>query len=290
MLLSATLLTAASLAVPLAAAAANDRPARTLQPALEAVVGAGAPSALAYVDDGRPRHGVWAGAAGVVDVHSRRPLRADARFRAGSNTKTFVATVALQLVDEGRLSLSDSVERWLPGILPYGPSVTVRQLLNHTSGIPDNSLAPDIEIYKGDPLRVWQPHELVALVADEPQQFPAGTSWSYTNTGYTLLGMIIERASGRDLGWEVERRIIQALRLSDTSFAVRSPYLDGHFAHGYSLDYDNDLHPLPGTLRDMTVRTPSSIWASGNLISTMPDLGRFFRACARPAAVACPSR
>jgi D-alanyl-D-alanine carboxypeptidase len=232
----------------------------------------------AYVDDG---HRTWQGAAGVADLRTHRPLRADDRYRAASNTKTFVATVALQLVDEGKLRLTDTVQRWLPGVLPYGNQVTVRNLLNHTAGIPDNSLAPDIQIYKGDPLRQWTPAELVALVSSQPQEFPTGSKWAYSNTGYTLAGMIIERAGGHTLQSEIERRIIRPLHLDDTSFPVSTPFLDGHFARGYSLDYDDDLNPVPGTLRDLTVRTPSGIWAAGNLVTNLGDLAHFFRAVLR---------
>src|SRR5689334_15869340 len=108
------LLLAGALALPASAQAA---PPRALPALMNETVTAGAPGVLAYVDDG---HRVWQGAAGVADVQTRRPLRPDDRFRAASNTKTFVATVALQLVDEGRLRLDDTVERWLPGTLPYG--------------------------------------------------------------------------------------------------------------------------------------------------------------------------
>ena len=107
-------------------------------------------------------------------------------------------------VAEGRLSLEDTVERWLPGILPYGDQVTVRQLLNHTSGVPDYVVEPFVRLYT-DPqeqFRAWTPRELVALVADQPPEFPPGTAWSYSNTGYVRAGMIVEAASGDTLGQE----------------------------------------------------------------------------------------
>ena len=120
-----------------------------LQRRLDEVVAAGAPGVVALVNDGRRGrrddgghgwgrdHALWQGASGVADLGTRRPMRPDVRFRIGSVTKSFVATVALQLVAERRLALSDTVERWLPGVLPYGDQVTVRQLLNQTSGVPD---------------------------------------------------------------------------------------------------------------------------------------------------------
>jgi D-alanyl-D-alanine carboxypeptidase len=107
-------------------------PARQLQALLDSLVAKGAPGALAVVDDGRTRIRLASGAARLLP---REPLRPDARFRVGSVTKTFVATVALQLVHERRLRLDDTVERWLPGLVPNGQAITVRMLLNHTSGL-----------------------------------------------------------------------------------------------------------------------------------------------------------
>src|SRR4051794_3596204 len=131
---------------------------------LKPVIAAGSPGVIALVNDGRA---VRLHAAGVADTGDRRALRPGDRFRAASITKSFVATVALQLVGEGKLSLTDTVERRLPGILPYGDQVTLRQLLNHTSGVPEmhESVAP-LEQYTGDVNRAWTPRELVALVAD----------------------------------------------------------------------------------------------------------------------------
>ena len=274
LLLPAALLTAAALLVP-AAAHADRGPA--LQPLLQAGVDAGYPGLIAYLDDGG-RRGAWQGAAGVSDLTTGRRMRPDDTFRAGSNTKPFTATVVLQLVGERRLSLTDTVERWLPGILPYGRSITVRQLLNHTAGVPDNQDITDFELYRADRFRSWTPRELVGLVADRPQDFPAGTSFSYSNTGYQLAGMIVERVTGHRLGDEIERRIIRPLDLRRTSFPVNSPFLEGPHTSGYSLDYDDDLQPMPGSRLDMTTRNPSATWAAGNLVTNMNDLTRFFRA------------
>ena len=188
-------------------------------------------------------------------------MRPDVRFRVASVTKSFVATVALQLVAERRLSLSDTVEHWLPGVLPYGEEVTVRQLLNHTSGVPDYLYPPIIELYGGNRLRSWQPQELVGLVADLPQDFPAGTAWSYSNTNYVLAGLIIERVTGRDLGRELERRIFRPLGLRDTYFPVDFPFLLWPYARGYSLDLDEAGTPIEGRLLDFTVYNPSLAWA-----------------------------
>jgi D-alanyl-D-alanine carboxypeptidase len=240
---------------------------------LDQVVAAGAPGAAALV---REDHGVKQAASGLADLRTGRRMRPGLNYRVGSVTKPFVATVVLQLVAERKLSLSDTVERWLPGILPYGRRVTVRQLLNHTSGVPDNSLEPLVVLYTfpHGRSRAWTPRELVALIADQPPDFPPGTAWSYSNTGYVLAGMIVEAATGHKLGQELARRIFRPLGLHDTVFPVNRPDIPGPNPRGYSLP----LVDQAGPLLDFTVYNPSLAWGAGNLISDLGDLERFFRA------------
>jgi D-alanyl-D-alanine carboxypeptidase len=240
---------------------------------LDQLVAAGAPGAAALV---REDHAVKQAASGVADLRSGRRMRPGLNYRAGSVTKPFVATVVLQLVAEGRLSLSDTVARWLPGILPYGNQVTIRQLLNHTSGVPENSLEPLVVLYTfpDGRSRAWTPQELVALIADQPPNFPPGTAFSYSNTDYVLAGMIVEAATGRTLGQELTRRIIRPLRLRDTFFPVNRPDIPGPNPRGYSLPLGQE----DGSLLDFTVYNPSLAWGAGNLISDLGDLTRFFRA------------
>jgi D-alanyl-D-alanine carboxypeptidase len=240
---------------------------------LDQIVAAGAPGAAARVRD---EQGVTQAASGVADLRTGRPMRPWLHYRVASVTKPFVATVVLQLVAEGRLSLSDTVERWLPGILPYGDQVTVRQLLNHTSGVPDYEAIGLRTLYgsRQGRFRVWTPQELVALVADQPPDFPPGTAWSYSNTGYVLAGMIVEAATGHKLGQELARRIFRPLGLRDTFFPVNAPGIPGPRSHGYSLP----LGAEEGPLLDFTIFNPSVAWGSGNLISNLGDLERFFRA------------
>jgi D-alanyl-D-alanine carboxypeptidase len=228
---------------------------------LLAIIMAGAPGASALVH--RDGH-TWVAAAGEV--------RPDDRFRIGSTTKPFVATVVLQLAAERRLRLDDTVEHWLPGALPYGGDVTVRQLLNHTGGVPDD-IAPVMgELLHGDRLRVWTPQELIAYAAAQPRTTPG--VWEYSNTDYALLGLIVERVTGTRLERELARRIVRPLGLRDTSFPVRSPAIGGRHARGYSLGEDGRLH-------DFTRYSPSGAWAAGNGDSTLRDLARFQRALLR---------
>jgi D-alanyl-D-alanine carboxypeptidase len=240
---------------------------------LNQIVAAGAPGAAARVKDER---GAQQAASGVADLRTGRPMRPGLNYRAGSVTKPFVATVVLQLVAQGRLSLSDTVERWLPGMLPYGDQITIRQLLNHTSGVPDYVIEPLIKLYTSPHgrFRAWTPRELVALVADQPPLFPPGTAWSYSNTGYVLAGLVVQAATGRTLGQELGRRILRPLGLRETFFPVNRPTIPGHSARGYSLPLGQE----DGPLLDFTVYNPSLAWAAGNLTSDLGDLERFFRA------------
>jgi D-alanyl-D-alanine carboxypeptidase len=256
-----------------AAAAPSTTDAGQLQDLLDQIVAAGAPGAAARVRD---EHGVTQAASGVADLSSGRPMRPGLHYRVASLTKPFVATVVLQLVAEGRLSLEDTVARWLPGILPYADQITVRQLLNHTSGVPDYEaiVLPKLYASKQGRLRAWTPRELVALVADQPPDFPSGTASSYSNTGYVLAGLVVKAATGHTLGQELTRRIFRPLGLDDTFFPVNALRIPEPYARGYSLPLGQDQGPL----LDFTVLNPSVAWAGGALISNLADLDRFFGA------------
>jgi len=130
-------------------------------------VAAGSPGAAAWLQD---EYGSLQAASGLANLDTGQPMRPDLRFRAGSVTKSLVATVILRLVAEGRLALSDTLESRLPGILPYGDQVSIRQLLNHTSGVPHNAAPVEQTLYASPQgrLHAWAPRELIALVADRP--------------------------------------------------------------------------------------------------------------------------
>jgi D-alanyl-D-alanine carboxypeptidase len=254
-----------------------------LRELLHQIVAAGAPGAAARIAD---EHGVTQAASGVADQRTGRPMRPGLHYRIGSVTKSFVATVVLQLVADGRLSLEDTVERWLPGILPYGDQVTVRQLLNHTSGVPEYVAGPYIRLYT-DPqeqFRAWAPRELVALVAALPQDFPPGTAWSYSNTGYVLAGMIVEAATGNELGKELRRRIFRPLGLRDTVFPVDRATIPRPYANGYGFPFGQDQGPL----LEFTVFNPSLAWAAGAVVSDLGEVEQFFRALLRGRLLPAP--
>ncbi|PWI20748.1 hypothetical protein DI272_29955 [Streptomyces sp. Act143] len=277
-LLTATtaLAAVAVLAAPTAVAATPGDGGRAgLQDSLDGVVATGAVGALAEVRDA---DGTWRGVSGVAELDTTRPVPAAGRFRAGSITKTFVSTVALQLADEGRLRLDDTVEKWLPGVAPNGHHITLRQLLNHTSGLYDYlrtlPMPPGPE-FLANRWRTWTAAELVQrAVVHAPTFEPPGSAYSYSNTGYLLLGQVIEEATGRTYGAEIERRIIRPLGLRDTSLPGTSPRLDGPHPHGYVPIAQGD-----GTsLVDYTEMNPSVMGAGGEIISSTKDLNRFVAA------------
>jgi len=239
-----------------------------LQPKLDGFTTAGgAPGVVARFDEG-PTH--WTGAAGVSDLTDRSSLSPQSRFRVGSITKTFVAAVALQLVGEERLALDVPVAAWLPGLLPDGETITLRQLLGHRSGVADYTEDAGINQGIQDNL-VFRPAELVAAATARTLLFPPGTRWSYSNTNYIVAGLLVEQVTGNSLEAELQRRIFGPLGLDHTSFPIASASIDGAQAHGY-------LVPAPGApLLDVTAINPSHAWAAGGVVSTADDVSRFYR-------------
>ncbi|MFI1995226.1 serine hydrolase domain-containing protein [Actinoplanes sp. NPDC020271] len=229
--------------------ASEPPPRAAVRQALDDAVAAGNPGVIALVRQDRQR---WQLAAGIA--------RPQDHWRIYSNTKSFVSTVLLQLVAERRLSLDDSVEKWLPGMVRgngnNGRLITVRQLLNNTSGIYD----PEIGTDRGGET----PQEVIAAAMAHPPVFPPGQGWDYSNTNYLLAGMIIERVTHHRADQEIRRRIIEPLGLTETSFPLDDPTLPRPFLRGYDLSY-----------RDVTEFNPSGEWTAGAMVSTVADLARF---------------
>ena len=259
--------------VALAPAAAIAQPPQPM-PLAQRIVAAGMPGAVVYVRD---RTGVRAAAAGRADLSKKAPLTPAMSFRVGSITKTFVATVVLQLVGEGKLSLADRLDHWLPGVVPDASKITVRELLNHTSGIANytNEVTFDTALVT-TPSRVWTPQELVSFVDQISPLFAPGERWYYSNTNFILLGLIVERITGRPLGDELRDRIFNPLGLAHSSFPAASASMPKPFAHGYLLP-DNGFVPVR-KYKDVTAWNPSWAWAAGAMVSTADDLGRFYGA------------
>jgi D-alanyl-D-alanine carboxypeptidase len=206
-------------------------------------------------------------------------MQPDLHFRVGSATKSFVAALVPRLVSEGTVSLSDTVDRWLPSILPYSDRVAIRQLLNHTAGVPQYTDIVWQELYASAQarFRTWSPRELVALVAGRPADFPPGSAWSYSNTGYILLGLIVEEATGARLDRELARRIFGPLELRHTSFPIGALELPSPASRGYTPPLGPELEVVDGPLEDFTDQDPSYTWAAGAAVSNLENLTRFFR-------------
>ncbi|MFI8988156.1 serine hydrolase domain-containing protein [Streptomyces antimycoticus] len=224
--------------------------------------------------------------AGEAELNTGRPVPFGAHYRAASVTKSFVATVVLQLVAEGRLSLSDPVDKWLPGVVSGngndGRRITVRNLLQHTSGIHNYDYSDDTGDSAADFDRTRfdhvSPEQVVAGAMKHRPDFPPAPAddpepdWNYSNPGYVLAGMIIQKVTGRAWPEEVRDRIIRPLGLTGTYEPGDDPRLKAPYAHTYQ------RFPGSGTWTDTTLRNVSWGGAAGSLISTDRDLDRFFTA------------
>jgi D-alanyl-D-alanine carboxypeptidase len=215
--------------------------------------------------------------SGVADLRTRRPVSPDGYFRIASVTKAFVATVILRLAGDGRLSLDDTVERWLPGVVSGngndGRAITLRRLLQHTGGIhddyPDYTSAEDFYQHRYD---TYTPEQTVARAMRHRPDFRPGEDWGYSNTGYVLLGMVIQRVTGHPWHEEVRDRILRPLGLRHTFFPGTSPTLPRPHAESYQ-------RFRPGEpLVDVTEQVGRLDNGEAGLVSTTADLNRFFRA------------
>jgi D-alanyl-D-alanine carboxypeptidase len=252
--------------------------ARRLQRALRDALadpGTTAPGVILHVHS--PKIGAWTGVAGLGRVAPATAMRPRDRVRAGSIVKPFVAVVVLQLAERGRLSLDARLPEVLPasvvGRFPTAADITVRMLLGHRSGLPEWDLpAIDIELSR-HPEKVWKVSEFLDLAAAQPPMFAPGTGFFYANTNYNLLGLIVERVTGRSWRREVTRRVFRPLRLTRTGLpAPGHPAIDGAHAHGYA--------ELDGRTIDITRVDPSFAGAAGAsaLVTTVGDLARFIDA------------
>jgi len=207
--------------------------------------------------------GSWIRTTGFADTGTQQPFAPKDRFRIASITKTFTGTLVLQLVDEGSLKLEDTIDKYVGGI-PDGDKITMRMLLNHTSGIYDCDDDPGLDAtILAQPLKQWTPQEMVDIALKYPPYFPPGQGYHYSNTDSILLGMVLEKVTGKKVEELFEGRIITKLGLRDTSFPI-GPEIPGLHAHGY--------YEVDGKMKDVTVMNMSWDWTAGAMISDLYDL------------------
>ncbi len=221
-----------------------------------------------------PGQGTWVGARGEADTATGDVMDPAFTVRIASNTKTYTATAVLQLVDEGLLSLEDTLDKYVPRI-PNADRITVRQLLNMTGGI--YSYSEDEEfgrVFDTEPLKVWTDQEILDIVLAHQPDFEPGAGWHYSDSNYYLLGMIIEQVTGNPVESEIGDRVIDRLGLAGTWFPT-GPDMPGTYAHGYMPAGDN------GSITEMTRIDPSAPWTGGAMVSNLEDMKTYVEALAR---------
>ncbi|MFE7800745.1 serine hydrolase domain-containing protein [Nocardia sp. NPDC057440] len=214
--------------------------------------------------------------SGVADRDTRAPILADPpqQTRIGSISKSFIASVVLQLVAEGKIRLDEPIDTYLPGLLVGdgidGRAITVRHILRHQSGLPELTDDPRIDEYRvALEGRTVTPAQEVASALTRPALFAPGTRWEYTNTNYIVAGMLVERVTGAPYTEELNRRILRPLALEDTylpgpgELDIRGPHPKGYAS-------------VDGVMTDVTRIEPSVPWAAGAMVSTGADLNRFY--------------
>jgi D-alanyl-D-alanine carboxypeptidase len=225
-----------------------------------------------------PDGSTWMGVSGVS--YGSVSIETDMRFGAGSITKNFTAAALLKLAEEGKLNLDDTLDKWLPSYPNVDSTITIRQLLNHTSGL--NDIADNIdfwaEIFR-DPSRSWIPEEIISLFNNEPV-FPKGTDWNYSTTGYILLRSIIQKITGSDICSVYNNLFFIPYGLSNT-FASIGDGLPARTAHGW-FDLDND-----GDYDDFYYWPRNSYASSicGEVFSTAEDLAKWIKVLYRDKTV-----
>ena len=244
---------------------------RDLKASIQELVDAGYPGALAAKTD---KDGNAVGAtAGKGNLATGEAPPLDGEVRIGSNTKTFVAVLVMKMVEEGKVKLDEPIETYLPGIVKGqgvdGKKITVRQLLQHTSGLPEIMLAlPDFFAIRNDYV---SPRDVLDTALARPAQFAPGAKFAYTNTNYIVLGLLAERVAKRPIAEQIEVKIVKPLGLKHTYMpGPGEKAFRGKHPHGYHTR-DNK----PGKLEDITDLNPSMAWTAGAMVSTPSELNKF---------------
>ena len=259
-------------------------PASGLQTIADNAVAGGVPGVVLAVNTATG--GLQSVASGSASVSPASAMTVGDYFRVGSITKSFVAAVMLQLVHAGTVALDDTVEHWKPGLVPNGTNITIRQLLNHTSGLfeyLDDSTLQSTEIANRG--KVWTPQELVTVANSHSPYFAPGAAgqWHYSSTNYIVAGLIIEAATANSLSSEIASRCIAPAGLANTVFVTDSS-IPSPYAHGYTPYFG------PGTHVDVTSVHQSIAWAAGAIAATAADVVKWSRALLEQGTVLPPAR
>ncbi|MFI7539218.1 serine hydrolase domain-containing protein [Streptosporangium sp. NPDC049376] len=210
--------------------------------------------------------------SGTATVAGGRPVPTNGSFRMGSVTKAFASVTVLQLVGEGRIGLDDPIGKYLPGLLPRENDITVRMILQHTAGIPDYTSMKEFPTSGDAYLKLrfnrFTDEGIVRTALTRPLDFEPGAKFSYSNTGYVVVGMLIKAVTGHSWQSEVTERVIKPLGLRGTSAPTYSTTIPGPHAHGY-------LNKSDGEYVDVTRLNPSIAGAGGAMITTTADLTTF---------------
>jgi D-alanyl-D-alanine carboxypeptidase len=228
----------------------------------QAMTAAGVPGAIVGIWG---PDGDYVRAFGVADKTTRAPMKADFYSRIGSVTKTFTVTAILQLADQGKLGLDDSIAEFIDGV-PLGNRITLRQLARMQSGLVNYTETPEFQnAMFADPRRPFTPHELIDFAFTQPNKFPPGEGFEYCNTNTVLLGMVVQKVSGQPLNSYIQDHILAPLGMSHTSFPTTNAFPDPH-AQGYT------KQTADGKEAVATDWDPSWAWAAGAMISTLDDM------------------
>jgi D-alanyl-D-alanine carboxypeptidase len=217
-----------------------------------------------------PGQGAWLGASGVSSTNPLVNVDPAMLFGIGSNTKAFVSTTILKLAEAGLLSLDDPLSRFLPSYPNVTGSVTIRQLLNMTSGLYDylNDSNAQGDSVEANPLRLWAPEELITTFVGAPNA-PPGGAYAYCNTNYVLLGLVINRVTGRSVSSQIREQILTPLALNHTYLEVEEQYTDP-VAHPWDSGVDFSAIPV--------VAHFSTLWTAGGILSTAENMARWSKA------------
>jgi len=258
------------------------QPGTALPDALSAQVDAAVTSALAQTSASGAMVGIQTPegrlvrAYGVADPATGRPMTPDEHQRIGSVTKTFTGTLVDQLAQQGRLSLDDTIDRYVSGV-PNGSQITLRMLITMTSGLASYTLSEDVvSQWFADPAASWTPEQLLQDAFALPPLFPPGQRFDYSNTNFVLLGVVIEKVTGKPYATVLQEQILQPLGLSQTSMQAGTEFPEPH-AVGTSLQGVPEGSHTPLNATDWNA---SFTWAAGGMVSTVPDLLVYGRALA----------